>query len=329
MTTGQYIKQKLKLSKINNIKICRVDNFYPITYIIFYNTRFPNHPIVYQNINNFPFVSMIYKGNNNLNTPKLLPLFDLEDFNSVLTNRFFITVDLSYYNLINKKMYEEVKEEDFKCSCFFNLDEEVTIYDLKGMSDVSLFKRTKKTRSKVYGSESKVAKIIDLTVNKEEDWIQYDFLTEVSEKVYKPNTKFKEVDPKNNFQLVDNPSKTYTINLRFLNVFKYLETKPNFDKKRELTKLDIKDVLKVCNVLVFSSSPSFHWIGVNYNLSQLDGALYPTDIPPNYWKNNKEINDYLWVKDKHLSGVLNNIEFYFNIMAQMLNKKLKEINYIS
>lgn len=328
MTTGQYIKQKLKLSNISNIKICRVDNFYPITYIIFYNTRFPNYPIVYQNISKFPFIGMIYKGNNNLNMPKLLPLMDLVDFDSVLTNRFFITVDLAYHNLINDKIYENV-DNNKGCNYFYNLNEEVTVYDLRKMTDVNLFKRTKKTRSSIYGSESKIAKLVDLTIDKNNDWIQFDFLTEVTEKIYKPNTKFKEVDPNNDFQLVDNPSKTYTINLRFLDVFKYLETKPNFDKDRELTKEDIKDVLKVCNVLVFSSSPSFHWIGVNYNLSQLDGALYPTSIPPNYWKKNKEVNDYLWVKDKHLSGVLNNIEFYFNIMAQMLNKKLKEINYIS
>src|ERR1035437_743574 len=54
------------------------------------------------------------------------------------------------------------------------------------------------------------------------------------------------------------------------------------------TKLDLKSVkafLWTCDKMqLWSNSPSFHWQGMNFKLSQVNASIFPTDIPDSKWR---------------------------------------------
>ena len=96
---------------------------------------------------------------------------------------------------------------------------------------------------------------------------------------------------------------------------------------QELTLKDMKDAIRVCPVQFWSNSPGFHWQGHNFVLSQLDAAIYPTDIPPEYWSQ-PQFHGQDAMLDKHLAALLRNISFYLNNMTSMLNKNLQKAGII-
>jgi hypothetical protein len=94
-----------------------------------------------------------------------------------------------------------------------------------------------------------------------------------------------------------------------------------------LTLKDIKDAIRVCPVQFWSNSPAFHWQGHNYVLSQLDAAIYPTAIAPQFW-NQPKYHGPDAMLDKHLAALIRNISFFLNNMTAMLNKNLQKAGII-
>ena len=91
----------------------------------------------------------------------------------------------------------------------------------------------------------------------------------------------------------------------------------------KITRFNMKEILEVSSVQVFSNSPSFHWQGGNFNLSQLDGSIYPTEISNPVWgPRHGDPSGYFL--DKHLWGLLKQMGFWLNPMASMLTSKLQK-----
>lgn len=186
----------------------------------------------------------------------------------------------------------------------------------------------------------KNTKFINLKLFEQNGNARFYFLTEATEnpmelsKTKAPMDKElskKEVDPET-FELIDNPSHTYTLMFEIENLFpnpiqtSWLEV---YDQdKEEVTIPILKEVINVADIKIFSTSPSFHWQGFNYRISSKEnGSIYPTDIPDGFWGTKHGANAYL---DKHLALMLSSGSFqiFFNQMISSLNKQLKGLGFV-
>lgn len=90
------------------------------------------------------------------------------------------------------------------------------------------------------------------------------------------------------------------------------------------TKLDLKSVkafLWTCDQMqLWSNSPSFHWQGFNFHLSQVNASIFPTNIPDTKWRN---IHGDVAALDKHLLDLMVHIRFFLNQMASSLLNKIR------
>jgi len=197
--------------------------------------------------------------------------------------------------------------------------QELTLSDLssdQGMS--SLTTKFKKERNKLLGAESRIAKLIDVEIDETARYITFIWLTEVTPK-YPDNYKYGEVDIEGDKEIELNRSKTYELKIRIMNFFDWLDTYP---EKIEITENDIKDIFDVSDIKVSSNDPSWHWQGMNFYMSQIDGSIYPTKVPAPVWGPRHNTGDALL--SKHLQSLINGIDFWKSPMASMLTKKLKQ-----
>jgi hypothetical protein len=93
-------------------------------------------------------------------------------------------------------------------------------------------------------------------------------------------------------------------------------------ERLSITEDDISTIFEVCDIRLWSDSPAFHYQGSNYHLSQLDAALYPTNIKPRQWDDKHKGDNFV---DKHLASLIDAVPSFFGQMAQrlqdLLNKK--------
>lgn len=193
--------------------------------------------------------------------------------------------------------------------------DELSLNNLAGKQIASLTtQRFSGERREIMGDAPKSTKLINSKVNYNEDTVTYFFLTEATEK-YPPNYMYQDIVPQNNFSFEPDPSKTYEIVLKFGYISR-LKDNPN------LTINDVKAFLWNTDVKIWSNSPSFHWQGFNYNLSQLDAALYPTNIAPQKWD---KIHGEALI-DKHLlaADVAGSNKDFSEI--ELLERKIQEFN---
>lgn len=338
MEAGQIIRKKLGLENIDNAKIARVLLSTYRIYYVFYDSHRPQYPITRRRIKQSRRVASIFSGrqfsdeNNDVEHTRMAPLLDLDEYGgSVGGDTLIIAIDLAGDFMIEDKEFtSEIRESVSKDVRFFEGDdsgklEELTVRDLmnnQGISPFTLY--YKKERNKVMGSETKNTKLLDLIVNKKEDWVQFDFLSEATDK-YKPNHKYTEVNP-NTLKIIPNPSKTYTFSLRILDFFSYLDT---FSIEETITGKDLKDILDVADIKLWNSIPAYHFQGSNYLLSSVfDASIYPTNIPITVWNSYKnpvgKSHNSEQFLDKDSQSILNQFYFYRNNMASMLTKKLRQ-----
>lgn len=203
---------------------------------------------------------------------------------------------------------------------------EWTLETLKSKDSISDFTmKFRKDRNKLMGTENTTAKLVDCFVNEIDNSITFVWKTKATDYksdkakslgIYKDKDKKARVSPLN-LQLLPNDENQYEVQLKILKFFDWLDTTP---VGNEITNKDIKDILEVSDVQVFSSSPSFQYQAYNWNNSQVGTAIYPTDIAPKVWN---KYNDNAFL-DKHLYGIIRNIDFWLNPMASMLTKRLKD-----
>jgi hypothetical protein len=207
-----------------------------------------------------------------------------------------------------------------------------TLMSKDSISDFTM--KFRKERSKIMGQESSTAKLMDCFINEPDDSITFvwytpatDYNSDKAQKVlgenrYKKMSKQKKmrVQPLN-LKLLPNNENQYEVQLMITKFFSWLDTYPD---KIEITVKDMKNILQVADVKVFSSSPSYQFQSFNWNNSQVDTAIYPTDIAPKVW--DKIIGAAFL--DKHLYGIMRNMDFWLNPMASMITKRLKDKGYL-
>lgn len=262
--------------------------------------------------------------------PPTTPPMDIEDYNGAIRGALIIAVDLAGHRFMDDDAFTKVFEsnEDSttspRVSSLFHgtLSEALTIADLADPEAMSgLTRKFRKERTRIMKGENITAKLVDVFVEEGKGTVIFAFLTEATDK-YGPDYEYQEVDPEN-LTLRRNTAKVYEITIEVEDFFEWLDTNPD---KNEITRDDIKDILEVSNVKVFSTSPSLHFQGMNFNLSQMDASRYPTSIPPNEWgPRHGGIGNYF--VDKHMYGLIRQIAnrgFFMQQMASSVTKKLKD-----
>lgn len=292
MTSGEKLKLNLGLSNVKS-RISRVINLPFKTYYIWYDTARPGSSLHWSKIMGTQKVSTLKTGDGK----ELLftPLVDIEDFNGSITNSYFILVDIAGKRLINPDLLESVTLDDLKNS----------------MSDLTL--KFRKDRNKTTGTENRVSKLIQ--VDYRNGNLMFRWLTEPTENEADPNRDIYNIDKIGNLSI--DKSKTYELDIEILDFSQWLDTYP---EGYVITSKDIKDILDVAFVKVWSSSPSFWWQGMAFRLTQLDGSIYPCKIPDKFWG---KLHGKESLVDKHLGGLINQISFWANPMASMATKFLK------
>lgn len=343
MSTGLELKQSLGLSNFKHVKINRaILSTYKILFVWFDSYK-KQMPITNYRIKNFPWVAHIFAGYNLLRGRSKKTIFTppmaIEDYGGNIKSALIIPVNLAGDRFIKKseftKVFESVNNStvlEMPICQTNNLLEFVTLYDLADQGNISDFTMIwRKDRTRVMGTENTQVKLIDCFISEGDKSVIFGFLTSATELGDKqPSTTIRgsdyifydtdkmETKPESNFQLRNNDSKTYEIQIKILNFLDWLDV---FEGEK-IGPEEMKEILRVSNVQVFSNSPSFHWQGMNYNLSKLDGSIFPTKISNPVWgPRHGDTSGYFL--DKHLYGLLRQIKFWINPMASMLNKKLK------
>jgi len=335
MTTGTQLKKSLGLEKIRNVRVTRaVISSYKILFV-WYDSYRLNMPVTFHRIKKFPWVSTILSGADLAHGSKKKTIFtppvDIEAFNGAIIGTLIVPVNLAGDNFIDKKQFTKTFESVDKKHKFgpvsfgVELKEFITLPDLKDTGNIS--NRTmhfRRRRTSLMGGENTQAKLIDCFIDEAEGSVIFAFLTEVTPDVelYGDDYEYQETDPET-FALSRNTSEVYEIQIKVLDFFKWLDTHPDIT---EITRLEIKEILDTAFVQVFSTSPSFHWQGFNWWLSQLDGSIHPTTIKPQFWDGIHGDGDAFL--DKHLYGLLRQIQFFLNPMSSMLTKKLRDRGYL-
>lgn len=323
MTTGEQLKRKLGLQKINHVRINRALIATKPTYYIWIDSAHPDGMVTNSRISQSPQVVSIFGRGEFGDTVRFSPLIDIEEYNGSINKYIFIVVDLAGERYINPYFRENIKYKGWSLSIVGKLTEFVKLSDLKfdGMSDFT--KGTRSRRNKAQGVENRLAKLIDFSVDVKENWVMFYWLTDATTNIYDPEYQFKNTDVEDNFSLEKNDSKLYTMQIKILDFFNHLK-QLKISEDHIITWEEIKLILEEAYVQVWSDAPSFHWQGMNYWISQLDGSIYPTDIKPKRWNNPKLHGDGNAFVDKHLGGLLNQMGFFLNQMASMATSRLKK-----
>lgn len=345
MTTGEQLKITLGLKDYKAVYITRIILPHPQRVnMVFYDSRRPDS-LTKQRIKITPFIGMAYSGKdlktNDYELPLMTPLTSIEKWNGELAHYIIIPVNVAYSFNVSKKDFSRLPEFVYNIKKFEKPSiiignkvlSELTLYDLKDKSNISSFtQKWVKDRNRTTGVGNKSIKLVDMFLDEAENSITFQFLAEATElNGKKPNKSLgdygeyegekEEVSP-TTFKIEKNPGKVYELQIKILKFFDWLKV---FEGE-EITSKELKDILKVSDVQVFSTSPSFNYQGFNYWLTQLDGSIYPQNIKPEVW--NKIHGDGVAFLDKHLYSLLRSIDFFIPQMAQKLNSKLKSRNLI-
>lgn len=323
MTRGERLKTLLGLDGYRYVVFERLLEFPVMAITIYYDSHRPNLPLTNDLLHRrFHFFS-VRKPPYTKNLP-VTPIMALEYYNAGSDPAVIFIVDVGG-DLTDPKNQIPRKIESSKVYTP-RLDEWVTLRALQNPASVDAFTRGFQTiRRKAVGAENITAKPLNVFYDDKRDLMRFTFITTATVPVYPPQTQFKKTDPKQSFDLKRNPDKQYHIQIQILEFMKWLkDTRPDELADQPITRKEIKDVLDVAYVQVWCDCPSFHWQSMNYNLSQLDGSIHPTDIAPHYWNQPHLHGDGENFLCKHLAGFVNQIDFFLNPMAAMATKILKK-----
>jgi hypothetical protein len=320
---GILLKQHLGLNAFPKVYYARVIGLaaYKI-YFIFFDSRLPNVSLTSWETFRKEFAPSIpFKdGGRRLSLTNILPI---EDWSGNESGCLFIRVDICG-RYLNPSAYVFTEKHIRKFIDNNNglLVEDMHIEDFKDVAAISAMTQKFRTqRRQMLGQEIANVKLMTVQFDQQGDWVEFQFRS-----ISTPNTPTKKKsDYSADFALQPNPPKVYTLLIRLNKFFTWmLDTLPD---GQALSLKDMKDAIRVCPVQFWSNSPAFHWQGHNYVLSQLDAAIYPTDIAPEHW-NQPQYHGEDAMLDKHLAALIRNISFYLNNMTAMLNKNLQKAGVI-
>lgn len=327
-TEGEKLIKRFGLSKLDAVYASRVLGMpYPVLHIVYdsHRQRLPlSRTYIFHRFN----LDLFWGDRSKLT---YTPFFDLKDYNGT-SKMVYIVNDLAGSYLQNDKMKEKIEKIEKPDSVIFEF---VTMADLMDKGNISDFSMDyRKDRNTIMGGENTTAKLLDVFLDEKDDSVTFLFQTQATKYKDIPDKKLKRppadrykkskqrVQPLN-LSLIPNPEKRYEIQIKVLEFFSFLDAqKENVDI---ITPKLIKEIMEVSNIQLFSSSPSFQLQGMNYWLTQIDGAISPENRKPQRW-NKQHGEDYFL--DKHLYGLIRQMKFFYNPMSSMLNRKLKNKGYI-
>lgn len=279
-------------------------------YFVFFDSRRPAMPLTSTECHRKEFASVVpYRHDERMKLTNIIPI---DDFSGDISNSYFIRVDLAG-RFQQQAMYEKT---------YNILVEDMNLTDFKSAAAVSdRIRKARKNRKALLGggNEIKHVKLVGCHVDERNDFVQFEFLSQVT-----PDGKKKyRVDPSNGFKPVPNLSGIYHISLRLCDYAKWLfDTMPD---GHTLTPKDLKDALEVCPIKIWDDDPSLYWQGFAYNLTQLDACIYEVNIPPKHWN---KVHGGDFFLSKHMTALIMNIEFFMNNMNSMLTKRLKDLGIL-
>ena len=321
---GVLLKQHLGLEAFPKVYYARIIGIAAYKmYFIFYDSRMPTVNLTSWETFRKEFAPVIPskdKGRR-LSLTNILPI---EDWNGIEAASLFIRIDLCgrflnpyAYTITEKHLRRFIDNKNEV------LVEEMHVEDFKDVAAISSMTQKFRTqRRQMLGQEIAHVRLVTVQFDRKGNWVEFQFTS-----ISTPNTPTKKKSNQAaNFALQPNPPKVYTLLIRLNDFFTWmLDTLPD---GQALTIKDMKDAIRVCPVKFWSNSPAFHFQGTNYNLSQLDAAIYPTSIAPQFW-NQPQYHGDNNLLDKHLAAVLRNISFFLNNMTAMLNKNLQKAGIIN
>lgn len=308
LTFGQRIRRDLNLLPNLDAAIVKVYGFPIPIFVICYNSWIPERLPVKKKIHRAVGVFLFSRtGHAKLMFSNPYPL---DHYNSSLTKYLLITLDLA------GEWTKNVVVKDLESIKF----REITINDLRKSHTVSpLTQRYATQRQTKQGPENRLAKLIQVEIDRKKDIAVFKFLTEVTMKAHKPGYKPMELVPGSDGVLVPNTSKTYELWIQVEKFFSLLGTRP--DPEAKITTLELKEVLVVADVKLFSTMPSWYWQGMAANMTQINAAIFPVDILPTIW-HDRMGGDFFLSKD--FANLLKHFDFFLPQMARLLSKELKK-----
>lgn len=174
-----------------------------------------------------------------------------------------------------------------------------------------------KEKNTIHKNPRRYIILVESRYYKDGDYLVAKFLTEATKK-YPPEHVYKSTDPDSKVNKPE-PSRTYEIWIAFFNVLKTVGN-------AKITYPTMKSVLQTVPIKIWCNSPSFHWQGYNYNISVMDGALFPTNIPPLRWR---KYHDG-FILDKHLYILFSNFDhFLYQIYRKSLGQLVANRRFVS
>jgi hypothetical protein len=316
--SGRLLKQHLGLNAFQKVFYARVIGIAAYKmYFIFFDSRMPHVNLTSWETFRREFApSIMFKdGGRRLSLTNILPI---EEWSGSEAGCLFIRVDLcGRFLKPSAYIFTEKHLRNFIDNDSGLLVEDMHIEDFKDVAAISAMTQKFRTqRRQMLGQEIAHVRLMTVQFDQQGDWVEFQFRS-----ISTPNTPTKKQSNQNaHFSLQPNPPKIYTLLIRLNKFFTWmLDTLPD---GQALALKDMKDAIRVCPVKFWSNCPSFHWQGANYNLTQLDSAIYPTDIAPQHW-NQPQYHGPDSLLDKHLAALIRNISFFLNNMTAMLNKNLQ------
>jgi hypothetical protein len=343
--TGIQLKKDLGLQNLPKVFYSRVIGLLAYkVYFVFFDSRRPLINITTYEAYRKKFAPVIpFK--NGRRRLSLTNILRVEDFAGIVENSVFIRIDLSGRfqqmddfeesvikndKVIGGKLDSMAKTHLLGIMCkdididslHSRIIEAMVVDDFKANDAISaMTQKFRNQRKQLVGRENIAVRLIECRFDQKQDWLQFMFRSTST-----PNTPTKQnVNPQANFRLQPNPNKVYTLLLQFDNFFTWLlDTLPD---GQALTLKNMKDAIRVCPVKFWSNSPAFYWQGTNYQLTQLDAAIYPTNIAPQFWNQSQYHGDNNLL-DKHLMALLRYLSFFLNNMTAMANKNLQKAGIV-
>jgi hypothetical protein len=313
MTDGEELKKRLGLNRIERVYMARILGAGPLrTYVVAYDSRRPTFPINSAMLRGDKSPFMIrYPFDRKL---RVMPLTPIEKFTFEPIGAVMLVIDLAgrYADIDKTSTFES-----FGGLSAIRFDE-TTLYDLKNAQNkVSvLTMKYRKRRTQALGPENRTAKLVDVWVEPTKDSVTLVFATPATK------TPAMQTYPSDGYGLHPNLSGKYIICIEVQKFFSWVHTTP---ENQIVTVQDVKDTLRVADVKISSTSPSFYWQGQAWDLTQLDAAIYPVTIRPEVWGPRHNFS----LLDKHTVGIINQVGFWIPMIAQIITKKLRDQGHIA
>lgn len=348
MTSGQLLKKQLGLEKYSHTYITFVVGSSPTIYLVLWDSMRPNMPISSQYLKSYSNVAF-YKMDKELRVSS--PMY-LEKSNMNLNTGTVVTYDIAMSSMTHR---EDTANPNLKVNSIYNLVEgklveqvvrlkkhyvgklsEITLKDLKdggkSMTSPSTYLWFKDRNSQGYKA-SKSTKLVDTSISLGDNSCTFYFLVEATEgtsdfskeKGYDYDDPKGEVDT-SSFKINANPSKLYEIQIKVLELDKFLDYLKTTPEGTKITRTDIVYLLSNFDCQIFNSASSFHWQGYNKKCSDIGLSIFPTSIESKQWMAKTFNGDYFL--DKHTFSLVQNYEFFAQQMGSSLQKKLKDRNLI-